>query len=67
MPQIKSHLRHYRERFELTQDELAVELGITRQTVHALEQGKYLPTLSLAFRIANHFDVPIEEIFSYKE
>lgn len=50
---------------ELTQADLAKNAGVTRQTIIALEQGKYAPSLELAFRIAHVFDVPLEEVFSY--
>ena len=47
----------------ITQEELASQLGVTRQTIIAIEKGKYDPSLPLAFRIARFFGVPIEEIF----
>lgn len=50
---------------EMTQKELADEVGVTRQTIIAMEQEKYSPSLELAFRIAQVFDVPLEEVFSY--
>jgi putative transcriptional regulator len=50
---------------EMTQQQLAKKVGVTRQTIIALEQGKYAPSLELAFRIAHVFDVPLEEVFSY--
>ncbi len=52
---------------EMTQAELAQRVGLTRQTVIAIEQGKYSPSLEMAFRIANVFRVPIEEVFQYPE
>lgn len=51
---------------EMTQKELAEKVGVTRQTIHAIEQGKYSPSLEVAFRIALVFGVPLEEVFSYK-
>lgn len=48
---------------EMTQQTLAESVGITRQTVIALEKGKYYPSLELAFRIARTFNVPLEEVF----
>jgi putative transcriptional regulator len=51
---------------EMTQKELAKKVGVTRQTIIALEQGKYSPSLDLAFRIALVFGVPLEEVFSYE-
>jgi len=50
---------------ELTQQELADKTGVTRQTIVAIENGKYSPTLELAFRIALVFNVPLDEVFSY--
>ena len=51
---------------DLTQDALAQRLGITRQTVLSIEKEKYDPSLELAFKIANLFNVTIEDIFSYR-
>jgi putative transcriptional regulator len=48
---------------ELTQQQLAEQVGVTRQTIVAIEQGKYTPSLELAFRIAIVFNVPLEEVF----
>jgi putative transcriptional regulator len=56
-------LRFFRN--EMTQQELAQKVGVTRQTIIAMEQGKYSPSLELAFRIALAFGVPLEEVFSY--
>ena len=50
---------------EMTQQELAGRIGVTRQTVIAIEQGKYSPSLEAAFRIALAFGVPLEQVFSY--
>ena len=50
---------------EMTQQQLAEKVGVTRQTIIAMEQGKYSPSLELAFRIALAFGVPLEEVFSY--
>jgi len=50
---------------EMTQKELAEKVGVTRQTILAIENGKYSPSLELAFRIALVFDSPLEEVFSY--
>ena len=51
---------------EMTQQELAERIGVTRQTVNAIELGKYSPSLEVAFRIASVFGVPLEEVFSYE-
>ena len=50
---------------EMTQQQLAEKAGVTRQTIIAIEKGKYAPTLELAFRIAHVFNKPLEEVFSY--
>ena len=51
---------------EMTQQTLAEKIGVTRQTVVAIEGGKYSPSLEIAFRIAAVFDVPLEEVFQYQ-
>lgn len=50
---------------EMTQQALADKVGVTRQTIVAIENGKYSPTLELAFRIALVFKLPLEEVFSF--
>lgn len=50
---------------EMTQAELAERIGVTRQTIIAIEQGRYSPSLEMAFRIARVFDVPLDEVFQY--
>ncbi len=50
---------------EMTQQELADKAKVTRQTIVAIEKGKYSPSLELAFRIAHVFNTPLEEVFSY--
>jgi putative transcriptional regulator len=55
------------EHGEMTQQELADRVGVTRQTIIALEAGKYVPSLLLAFRLAAAFGVRIEEVFQYDE
>jgi putative transcriptional regulator len=52
---------------EMTQAELADRIGMTRQTIIAIEQGKYSPSLEMAFQIARVFQVPLEEVFHYPE
>jgi len=52
---------------EMTQQELAGKIGVTRQTVNAIEGAKYSPTLELAFRIADALGVPLVEVFSYDD
>lgn len=52
---------------ELTQAELAERVGVTRQTIIAIEQGRYSPSLELAFQIARVFAVPLEQVFRYAD
>jgi putative transcriptional regulator len=52
---------------ELTQAELADRIGVTRQTLIAIEQGRYSPSLEMAFRIARVFRVPLDDVFQYPE
>lgn len=51
---------------EMTQQDLADRVGVTRQTVHAIETNKYSPSLEVAFRISRVFGVQLEQVFSYK-
>ena len=70
MPKAKilNHVRRLRfEHGEMTQQELADRSHCTRQTIIALEQGKYVPSLSLAFRIAKVFGTSLDQIFEYSE
>lgn len=53
------------ERGEMTQQDLAERVGVTRQTINAIELGKYSPSLEVAFRIAAAFGVRLEDVFSY--
>lgn len=64
---IKNCIRELRfKKGEMTQQALADRVGITRQTVIALEKNKYYPSLELAFRIAQIFTLPLEEVFQYE-
>jgi putative transcriptional regulator len=63
---ISNQIRRLRsEHREMTQQELADRIGVTRQTVNAIELAKYSPSLEVAFRIAAVFKVPLEDIFQY--
>jgi len=64
---MKNKLKVYRAIHDLTQEELADKLKVTRQTILAIEKCKYDPSLELAFKIAELFDVKIEDVFQYKE
>ena len=66
MAQIRNEIRRLRfEHDEMTQQELAEKIRVTRQTVNAIEQGKYSPSLEAAFRIAEVFALPLESVFRY--
>jgi len=66
--EIKNQVRRLRfENGEMTQQELADRSKCTRQTIVALEQGKYVPSLALAFRIARVFGVSIDDVFEYQD
>jgi putative transcriptional regulator len=63
---VTNRIRRLRfENKEMTQEELARKVGVTRQTVIALEAGKYVPSLLLAFKIARAFGVGVEDVFRY--
>ncbi|MBA7466080.1 hypothetical protein ES707_01254 [subsurface metagenome] len=65
---IKNRIRRLRfDHDEMTQEELANRAGCTRQTIIALEQGKYVPSITLAFQIASAFGVTLEDVFQYEE
>ena len=65
---VTNHIRRLRfENGEMTQQQLADAAGVTRQTIIAIEGGKYAPSLTLAFRIAKAFGVPIGEVFQYED
>jgi putative transcriptional regulator len=65
---IRNHIRRLRfENGEMTQQELADRVGCTRQTIIVLEQERYVPSLSLALRIARVFRVPVEQVFELAE
>ena len=64
--EVKNQIRRLRfEKGEMTQQQLADKAGVTRQTIIAIEAGKYAPSLPLAFKIARTFGMPIEDIFQY--
>jgi len=66
MKTLISNLKKYRTKHELSQDKLAKKLEVTRQTINAIEQGKYQPSLFLAHKCARLFKVNIEDIFNFK-
>ncbi len=62
-----NNVHKYRKIKKLTQEELALKVGVTRQTIISIEQGKYIASLPLALKIAKIFDVSVEEIFALEE
>ncbi len=65
-PLVSNNIRKLRfEHDEMTQQQLADKVGVTRQTIVAIENAKYSPSLELAFRIAHVFSSPLEDVFSY--
>jgi putative transcriptional regulator len=65
---IQNNIRRLRfEHDEMTQQALADQVGVTRQTIVAIEKGNYSPSLELAFRIARAFSIPLEDVFTVEE
>jgi putative transcriptional regulator len=62
---MKNRVRELREKHGLTQQNLAEEVRVTRQTIIGIEKGKYNPSLELAFKLAVFFQAPVEELFEY--
>jgi len=62
---MKNNIKVFRAMNDMTQEDLANEVGVTRQTILAIEKGKYDPSLSLAFKISRTFNVNVEEVFFY--
>lgn len=63
---MKNNIKVHRAKHNLTQEQLAEKIGVTRQTVIAIESNKYLPSLGLAFKIAGLFKVKVEDIFTHR-
>lgn len=64
---VKNRLEELRKARGLRQEELAEVLEVSRQTIGSLENGRYNPSILLAFKIARYFELPIEDIFIYEE
>ena len=62
---MKNKIKVFRAMNDLTQDSLAHAIGVNRQTILAIEKGKYVPSLDLAFKIARYFKVNVEDVFIY--
>ena len=64
---MKNRLEEIRKQKGIKQEELALALEVSRQTIGSLENGRYNPSIMLAFKIARYFDMSIEDIFIYEE
>ena len=64
---LNNRIKELRKENNITQDDLAGAVGVTRQTIISLENGKYNASLQLAYKISRYFDVTIEDIFIYEE
>ncbi len=64
---MKNRLEEIRKQRGIKQEELALALEVSRQTIGSLENGRYNPSITLAFKIARYFDMSIEDIFIYEE
>ncbi len=64
---MKTKIPELRKQHKLSQEELAVAVGVTRQTITSLECGKYTASLVLAYKIAKYFSLPIEEVFDFSD
>lgn len=64
---MKTRIADLRKLKKLSQDELASELGVTRQTITSIECGKYVASLQLAYKIARYFDLAIEDVFVFSQ
>ncbi len=65
--EIRNQVRKFRENEGITQAELAKEMDVSRQTINAIETGKYDPSLELALKLSNFFDTGVKEMFSLEE
>lgn len=63
---IKNRISEIRGKFSITQEELANKVGVSRQTIIAVEKGNYTPSVLLALKLAKFFDTPVEELFNIK-
>jgi putative transcriptional regulator len=60
---MKNRIKEFRAKLNITQDELAEKVGVSRQTINAIERGKYLPSLELAYILSKFFELKIEDLF----
>ena len=64
---MKNNIHDYRKKKKMTQEDLAKMVGVTRQTIISIEQGKYVASLSLALKLAKIFEVQVEDLFEVEE
>ncbi len=64
--ELSNRIRELRARFQYTQQQLASKVGVTRQTIAAVEKGEYVPSLLLAMNICREFEMTVEEVFELK-
>ncbi|MGE7947206.1 helix-turn-helix transcriptional regulator [Lysinibacillus sp. NPDC093688] len=64
---MKNNIKQLREQFDLTQEDLAKKIGVSRQTIISLEKERYSPSIILAFKLAKLFNCQIENVFIYEE
>ena len=64
---VRNHVRARRTNAELSQSDLATQMGVSRQTINSLENGRYLPSLPLAMNLARFFDATVEELFELEQ
>ncbi|HSA84210.1 MAG TPA: helix-turn-helix transcriptional regulator [Patescibacteria group bacterium] len=67
MSTLSNHVQKYRNKWKVTQEELARTVGVTRQTIIAIEKGNYTPSIFLALKIANYFKTPVEKLFTIEK
>jgi putative transcriptional regulator len=65
--QIINHVKEYRQKLELTQEELGRRVGVSRQSIISIEQGRYVPSLPLALKLSQVFSCPTDVLFQLKE
>lgn len=65
--QVLNNIKEYRQRVNLTQEELAHEVGVSRQSIISIEKGHYIPSLPLALKISKLFNCPTDQLFNLRE
>lgn len=64
---MKNNIKQYRMKYDLTQEQLAERLNVSRQTIISLEKGRYKPSIQLAFKLSKVFNCTIEDLFIFEE